>query len=140
LIREAKPSDLGQIFAIERDNFDRPWSEVSFLNEFKKGESDFLVYETDGQVAGYIIFWYILDEAELANVAVDKKYRRKGIAARLFNHCLNKHPEVSSIYLEVDKTNTGAICLYERLGFKETGYIKDYYGKDKDALRMSLNL
>lgn len=140
MIRDARPADLEQIIAIEHENFNRPWSEISFLNEFKKNKCDFLVYEENGHVAGYIIFWYILDEAELANIAVGKKHQRKGIAAKLFNTCLKKHPEVSMIYLEVDKTNTGAICLYERLGFKTTGNIKNYYGKDKDAQRMALSL
>lgn len=139
MIRDAKPSDIDQILSIERENFDRPWSELSFLNEFKKDKCDFLVCETGGQVAGYIIFWYILDEAELANISVSKKHRRKGIAAELFNTCLKMHPDVSRIYLEVDETNTGAICLYEGFGFKKTGYIKDYYGKDMHAQRMTLS-
>jgi len=140
LIREARPSDIAQILLIEKENFQRPWSEVSLLNEFKKSCSSFLVYESDGLVAGYIIFWYILDEAELANIAVKSYYRRRGIAAELINTCIKKHPELKNIYLEVDKTNSEAICLYRRFGFRITGYIKDYYGIGKDAQRMTLSL
>lgn len=125
MIREAKPADIDAIYQIEIDNFDNPWSTDSFMVEFKKQKSDFLVYEIDGQVAGYIIFWYILDEAEIGVIAVSKSHQRKGIAVKLIKYCITKHPEVNRIYLEVDKTNSGgAICLYKKFGFKTTGYIK----------------
>jgi len=140
LIRDAEPADIERIFEIEKDNFTRPWTKTSFLNEFKKQNKEFLVYEIYGQIAGYIIFWYILDEAELANVAVAKNCRRQGIAAKLLKYCIKRHPEVSRVYLEVEKTNTGAISLYRKFGFKTTGFIKNYYGNDRDAQRMCLSL
>lgn len=140
MIRDAKPADIAAVVEIEAECFGRPWSESSFMSELDKDNCDFLVYEIDGQVAGYIIFWYILDEAEIGNVAVSGSYRRKGIACNLLDECISKHPEVGNIYLEVDKTNTGAICLYSKYGFQNSGYIKDYYGKGKDALRMTLTI
>lgn len=140
MIRDAKPADVDGIFLIEEQNFSRPWSRESFLLEFNKRNCDFLVYEEDGRVAGYIIFWYILDEAEIGNVSVSPEHRRKGIAAELIKYCFIRHPEVRRVFLEVDKTNSGAICLYKRFGFKVTGYIKDYYGKGRDAQRMFLSL
>lgn len=140
MIRDAKPADIVSVIEIETDSFGRPWTELSFISELEKDNCNFLVYESDGQVAGYIIFWYILDEAEVGNIAVSRKHRRKGIANKLLDECVSKHPEVRKIYLEVDKTNTGAICLYTKYGFENSGYIKDYYGKGKDALRMSLTI
>ncbi len=49
------------------------------------------MYEIDGQVAGYIIFWYILDEAEIGVIAVSKSHQRKGIAVKLIKYCITKH-------------------------------------------------
>lgn len=140
MIRDAKPADIEDVCRIEAENFSRPWTRVSFENELVKDNCDFLVYESDGRVAGYIIFWYILNEAEIGNIAVSVDYRRRGIAAELIKMCINKHPEVSTVFLEVEKTNTGAICLYEKFGFTETGLIRDYYGKGRDAQRMCLDL
>jgi len=139
LIRDAKPADIDAIYQIEKENFNRPWSEISLMNEFKKQKSDFLVYEINGLVAGYIIFWYILDEAEIGIISVSKDHQRKGIAVELLKYCISMHPEVNRIYLEVDKTNSGAISLYNKFGFKTTGYIKNYYGNGKDAQRMALS-
>jgi len=140
LIREAKPADIGSVAEIEMASFGKPWSLSSFIAELEKDNCEFLVYEINGQVAGYIIFWYILDEAEIGNIAVSYNHRRKGIGRKLLDECISRHPEVGNIYLEVDKTNTGAICLYSKYGFKNSGYIKDYYGKGSDALRMMLSV
>lgn len=140
MIRDANPADIDYILLLEQENFNRPWSRTSFENEFEKQNSEFLVYELNGHVAGYIIFWYIFNEGEIGIVSVSEKHRRKGIAAELIKTCIFKHPEVSSIFLEVDQTNTGAICLYKRLGFSETGTKKDYYGKGKDALCMCMGV
>jgi len=139
LIRDAETADLSGIMTVERESFSRPWSARSFEVEFDKQDSDFLVLESDGFIAGYIIFCYILDEAEIRNIAVGFNHRRKGIAEKLINNCLDRHPEVRWIHLEVDKTNSGAICLYNKLGFEENGLIKNYYGKGNDALRMTLD-
>jgi ribosomal-protein-alanine N-acetyltransferase len=137
LIRKAVSADIEKIVKIERDCFSRPWSEKSFEMELEKKNCEFLVFESDADIAGYIIFWYIIDEAELANIAVAEKYRKKGIAAKLLQFCVDKHPDISSIFLEVEETNSGAICLYRKFGFEVSGKIKDYYGRGRDALRMA---
>ncbi|MCD8552972.1 ribosomal protein S18-alanine N-acetyltransferase [Seleniivibrio sp.] len=137
MIRNAVHEDLDAILAIENSCFPRPWSRKSFENELFKVKSDFMVYECDGEVAGYIVFWYILDEAELAVIAVADKFRRKGIASRLITHCVEKHEEIEIIHLEVEKINLSAVAMYEKMGFKPNGQIKDYYGDGRHALRMS---
>ena len=82
MIRNASHEDLDAILEIENGCFTRPWSRKSFEAELFKIRSDFLVCEECGEVAGYIVFWYILDEAELADVAVAEKFRRRcGISA-----------------------------------------------------------
>lgn len=140
MIRETKPADIDSVYRVEEESFSRTWSKSSLESELEKETCEFLVFECDGVVAGYIIFWYILDEGEVGHIAVKQACRRKGIAVKLLNECINRHPEVRNIYLEVDKTNAGAICLYRKLGFLTTGEIKDYYGKGVDALRMALSI
>jgi len=140
LIRKALSADIDLILKIEQESFPTCWSASSFEGELAKNGCDFLVFESDGVMAGYIIFCYIIDEAELVRVAVSEGFRNKGIAARLLHFCINNHPEVSSIHLEVEETNNGAICLYKKFGFEETGKIADYYGKGRDAVRMSVTL
>jgi len=137
LIRNAEHEDIDRILVIENSSFPRPWSRKSFEIELFKDNCDFLVYDIDGDIAGYIVFWYILDEAELAVVAVADGFRRQGIAGRLLTYCVEKNKNINVIYLEVEKTNVSAVKLYEKKGFRTNGEIKDYYGEGRHALRMS---
>ncbi|WP_415238055.1 ribosomal protein S18-alanine N-acetyltransferase [Seleniivibrio woodruffii] len=137
MIRNVEHEDIDRILVIENTSFPRPWSRKSFETELFKDNCDFLVYDIDGSIAGYIVFWYILDEAELAVVAVADGFRRQGIAGRLLTYCVEKNKNINVIYLEVEKTNTSAVKLYEKKGFRTNGEIKDYYGEGRHALRMS---
>lgn len=138
MIRNAAEGDLDSILAIEESCFSKPWTKKSFESELFRARNLFLVYEKDGRVAGYIVFWYILDEAEIADIAVSAEYRRNCIAEQLIRKCISERTEINIVHLEVGVDNLAAIGLYKKIGFSENGKIKDYYGHGKDALRMSL--
>ncbi|KAL7543113.1 hypothetical protein ACHAXR_013071 [Thalassiosira sp. AJA248-18] len=59
------------------------------------------------------------------NLAVDQKWKRKGIASELVRACedfvLNMHTSCieKKLYLRVRKTNHAAVALYEKMGYKE---------------------
>ena len=61
-------------------------------------------------------------------VATGRKYRRKGVASSLIQHILSDTPYRSYV-LEVVDTNTPAISLYPRLGFKEFFRIPQKHSK-----------
>ena len=138
MIRKAAAEDLDAILAIEQASFPRPWSKRSFESELFRIRTHFLVWEQDETVAGYIIFWYVLDEAEIADVAVADSFKRLGIAKRLIEHCMSLHDDINVVHLEVAKDNIPAVSLYKKMGFIENGEIKDYYGAGRNAYRMSL--
>lgn len=138
MIRNAAAEDIESILAIEEACFERPWTRRSFESELFKCRNLFLVYEEEGVVVGYIVFWYILDEAEIADIAVSPEYRKRGIAEKLIRRCIEERQEVRIIHLEVGSDNLSAVSLYKKFGFCVNGEIKDYYGQGKNALRMSL--
>ena len=78
-------------------------------------------------------------EGEITNVAVAKKFRRRGIGRALMEYML-KEAELlgmESATLEVRISNTPAIRLYESLGFQGEGVRPNFYEKPKeDALIM----
>lgn len=63
-------------------------------------------------------------------VAVDRRFRRQGVATALLQKILS-----SGLYqdylLDVVNTNTGAIRLYEKLGFQTVRQIPEKHGKQK---------
>ncbi len=92
-------------------------------------------------ILAYAVLWCILDQAELANIAVRSEYRGQGYASRLLERVLQiaRDREVETIYLEVRASNARALELYERFGFSQVGVRKNYYDKPtEDALVMRL--
>jgi UDP-4-amino-4,6-dideoxy-N-acetyl-beta-L-altrosamine N-acetyltransferase len=77
-------------------------------------------------------------------IIIAESFWNKGYAyessQRFIDHSFN-HFNLNKIYLEVLKENNAAINLYEKLGFKKEGILKEDIfknGKFKDVLIMSL--
>ena len=94
-----------------------------------------IVCESDGEVIGYVMTAYVLDEADVLTIAVHPNYRRKGVADGLLTQIFTilKEKGVSKIFLEVRRGNQSAIKLYQKNGFEIISQRKNYYG-DEDAL------
>jgi len=74
------------------------------------------------------------DEAELLNMAVEPRMRRKGVATALLEDLRRRAK--GSIFLEVEAGNTAAQTLYRRAGWEEVSVRKDYYGPGRNAIVM----
>lgn len=132
--------DIGQIAKIEKECFSTPWSEDSLREELDNENAFFLTAKIFGEVCGYIGTSIILDECYIANVAVKKEHRRKGIASLLISKAIEtaKEKDCSFISLEVRKSNAPAIALYEKFGFSVCGERKNFYtDPDENALIMT---
>lgn len=92
------------------------------------------VAEADGEVAGFAV-WQELPggEAELLNLAVDPRLRRRGAGRALVEAMSGRRA-----WLEVRASNEGAIRFYESLGFERRGLRRNYYRDPaEDAVVMS---
>lgn len=129
-----KEEDLDRVVEIEKEVFPSPWSKGSFSSELKNPFSTALVWEEE-RVEGYIIWRKILGEVHILNLAVSPSKRRRGIGSALLRKCLDEDAEY--FVLEVRKSNTPAIELYKKFGFRVVAEIRDYYSFPKeDALVM----
>lgn len=140
IIEKMKDEHLSSVMRIEHESFTHPWSEDSFIAELKKATSHLFVAIEDSEVVGYSVLETVLDEGSLLIIAVDEKYRRKGVAKMLFSELetIAKEKELSFITLEVRASNEGAIYLYESLGFEKIAVRKNYYSKPtEDAVIMT---
>ena len=142
-IRKMRSSDLPKVMLIELATFTMPWGESTFRGLLRRKDSDLLVAEFKGDVAGYAVFWAVMDQGELGNVAVDEEYRGRGIGSKLIKAVLERAHErsVHEIFLEVRKSNVRAQDLYKGFGFAEVGRRKNYYLEPlEDALVMKMDL
>lgn len=128
-LRYMTKEDLEQVCRIENSLFTRPWSEKDFLDALAKRENIYLVAETENEILGYCGVWGVAGEGQITNVAVKKEYRRKGIAASLFERIFKEGEvlQLSAYTLEVRSSNQAAIHLYEKMGFLSAGKRKNFY-------------
>ena len=136
-IRRLIYADLPQVVAIERRAFTTPWSLAMFVLELSKPSGICLAAEVENELVGYLIcsrydtVWHVM------NVAVDPDRRRRGIATALIGALLERVGEDAQVTLEVRKSNTGAVALYERFGFRSAGLRPRYYADNgEDAVIM----
>jgi ribosomal-protein-alanine N-acetyltransferase len=126
-IRPLGYSDLPQVIAIERRAFPTPWSLGMFVLELSKPSGICLAASSDGHLLGYLICARYADVWHLMNLAVDPPARRRGVATALLEQMVQRAGHDASYTLEVRPSNTTAIALYERFGFRSSGTRRRYY-------------
>src|SRR5436305_5182610 len=117
-IRSLGFSDLAQAISIERRAFPTPWSLSMFVLELSKPSGVCLAAVSGKHVRGYLICARYADVWHLMNIAVDPVARRQGMASALLAQMLDRAGRDEAYTLEVRPSNTGAIALYERFGFR----------------------
>ncbi len=139
-IRTAEISDISAIAELEKMCFSSPWSENSIQDTMSGENSLFLVAEKDGLVCGYIGAYYVVDEGYITNIAVNPDYRRQGVGRELLCELIVRGQALGLRFwtLEVRAGNTGAIALYEGMGFKSVGRRPRFYSNPtEDASLMT---
>ena len=141
-IRPMRREDIDGVLGIEGQQFSVPWSSRTFEGLVDRPGAELWVVEhDDAGIIAYGVMWCILDQGELANVAVRPEFARQGYARRLLDQmfALAKDQGVKTVYLEVRASNTAASDLYRSFGFSEIGVRKNYYEAPKeDAVVMRM--
>lgn len=112
------------------------WGDLCFLAMNEKDEMVGVVVSKlephrGGPLRGYI-----------AMLAVREEFRGQGIATKLVRMAIDAMTErdADEIVLETEITNTGAMKLYERLGFLRSKRLHRYYLNGNSAYRLVLYL
>jgi ribosomal-protein-alanine N-acetyltransferase len=126
-IRPLGYSDLPQVISIERRAFPTPWSLAMFVLELSKPSGVCLAAVEEQRLVGYLICSRYADVWHLMNIAVDPPVRRRGIGTALLEEMIARAGEDASYTLEVRPSNSQAIALYERFGFRTAGTRRRYY-------------
>ena len=141
-----KETDIPAVHVIEGLSFNNPWSDATFRGEVQNKGISFpvvIVHEPDQRVAGYIIYWHIRDEVQINNIALHPDFRGLGIGEAVLTVILKEVRGTGATFvtMEVRPSNTPAVSLYRKLGFKVLGTRKGYYSNPvEDACVMGLAL
>lgn len=141
-VRPALESDVAAIEALEQSSFSDPWSASSFRSSLERPEVHMTVAEwrdegTEPILVGYMVAWFMGPEGEIANIAVEASWQRRGVGAVLLDEVLatGQAAGVDTIYLEVRPSNAAAQALYAGRGFRTVGRRRNYYlDPPEDAL------
>jgi ribosomal-protein-alanine N-acetyltransferase len=141
-IRPLSFADLPQVMGIERRAFPTAWSPAMFVLELSKSSTIALAAvlpdrPRSRRLAGYLVCSRYADVWHLMNVAVDPLIQRRGIGTALMEALIERAGADEPVTLEVRPSNTTAIRLYDRFGFRPAGTRPRYYqDTGEDALIM----
>jgi ribosomal-protein-alanine N-acetyltransferase len=139
-IEKLKRRDLRKLLSIESTVFPEPWSPEVFNSELALRKGRLYRAAWDGEeMAGYIGFFIVDEEAHMTTVATAPAYQRNGVAITMIVDALRtlRTSGVKHISLEVAVNNKPAQSLYRRFGFAPVGVRKNYYPvTGQDALVM----
>jgi len=149
-IREVREEDLDQVIEINLISLKEHYPVQFWRDHLQLWGKIFLVAEVDSRIVGYVMTRiergfgflrrFLRKLGHVVSIAVHPNYRRRGIGSALMVEVLKRMKDLYNVdeaYLEVRVSNTPAIKLYEKLGFKIVKVIKYYYADGEDAYLMA---
>lgn len=119
--------DASALAKLDQLCFAVPWSEKSFREEAQNPLAGYFVAKENDEIIGYGGIWLVSGEGQITNIAVHPDFRKKGIASGILEELILFAKDCGQIFLEVRESNSAAIRLYEKYGFKNCGIRKNFY-------------
>lgn len=142
-IRRFRPTDMAELLAIEQACFPGDaFDEALFRRFAAKCAEFFLVARRGRKMIGYSLAEINGPDAELVSIAVAPEQRRRGVGEALLQATLRRLRRAGCriCRLSVRTTNTAAIRLYEKHGFRTFRRLRNYYADGSEALWMKKEL
>lgn len=136
---------MPRVLAVEQACYSHPWSRENFESSIRAGYLCQLLV-AGPHLLGYTIAMKGFEEVHLLNLTVAPAHQRRGWARHLLD-ALDAWTVLQGrewVWLEVRRSNTRAIALYETHGFQQVGERAGYYPLSvtarEDAIVMSRRL
>jgi ribosomal-protein-alanine N-acetyltransferase len=153
MLRKFAMSDLASVTQINTACLPENYTDIFFVDLYRRYPETFVVAEEDGKIVGYIMCRIemglsnfglsgVAKKGHVVSVAVLPERRRKGVGKALVLKALEgmRGYGAKQCYLEVRVTNQEAISLYKKLDFEVARTIHGYYADGEGAFVMSVKL
>ena len=143
ILRKMTIEDVDVVAELDAMSFGNDaWSRQLFLYEIANPRADYIVAEFDEKIIACAGIEINDAEAYISTIAVTPKFRRRGIAQKLFAELIRtaENRGAAYIFLEVRTDNLPSINLCRKFGFKILGREKNYYAAGEDAFIMGLKI
>jgi len=140
-LRKFRYEDLPRILELERKCFGADaYPPATLLALAALYPELFIVAEERGEVVGYISAVVRQENVgHIVSICVDPLHRRRGVGTALMREVeriLSEVFGVCTFRLEVRVSNTPAIKLYEKLGYRIVDRVENYYPDGEDGYVM----
>ncbi|MEM3926998.1 MAG: ribosomal protein S18-alanine N-acetyltransferase [Desulfurococcaceae archaeon] len=150
-IRNAREEDIDKVIDINMASLPEHYPRRFFEELLENWGKAFYVAESiDNEVVGYIMVrveikpgffkYFLARSGHVVSIAVLEKHRGKGLGYALMAFAMKSmyvDYSCNETYLEVRVSNTPAISLYEKLGYRKVKIEKGYYLDGEDAYVMA---
>lgn len=129
-VEPAQPKDADVVAKLHAQGFYHGWPREDFAAYIVgDGTPLYVACDAKRRIAGFAMLRHLGEEAELITIAVDKKWRGKGIGLALMRALFDDlmMSPAKKLFLEVAADNAPALKLYTKLGFLKISERKGYY-------------
>lgn len=139
VIERGTSHDLDGVLEIEHASFNNPTTREWYEGELGRPEVCFIyvLRLPERAVAGFCTFWRVADQIHINNFAIHPNYRGQGLGRLLLDWVLAEADTLGApnATLEVRRSNSAALRLYDAAGFEVTAVRPSYYTQPiEDAL------
>lgn len=135
--------DMDEVLAIDRQNFQNPWSEDDFCAALRQRNCIGQVVELDQRIVGYVIYDIQESAFSIIKMAVDPNLQRLGIGSKILQRMKHKLSQErrSSLIIEVGASDEAGQAFLRKAEFKADAVLrkKDHQINDY-AFRMRYSL
>lgn len=131
-IEPAEHADAEVIARLHAQGFYRGWPREDFAAYIAGPDTPiYVACDARRRIAGFAMLRLAADEAELITIAVDPKWRKKGVGMALMRAVLEdlRMTPARRLFLEVAADNPAALRLYRKLGFTRVSERQGYYAR-----------
>lgn len=129
-VEPAQAGDADAVAKLHAQGFYRGWPREDFASYIAgEGTPLYIACDARRRIAGFAMLRHLGEEAELITIAVDRKWRGKGVGLSLMRALFDDllMSPAKKLFLEVAADNTAALRLYGKLGFAKISERKGYY-------------
>lgn len=101
--------------------------DIDMINKYVEKSSVYLLNDKNKNIAIVAILEYDKKTLEIKNIAVDKKFQKKGYGKKLIEFIENKYKDQYKYLILGTGDSPLTIPFYEKLGFEKYKVLKDFF-------------
>ncbi len=142
MIEKMTIDNIPFVYEIDQEVLKSNWTDLHYRFELLDLNTRAYVYKEDNEIVGFVIAKYMSDTSDLIQIAVKRTYQKQKVGAKLLSYVISelKDEGVESMVLEVDVNKRSVINFYENFGFEYINLRRNYYGRDRHAVLMKLEV